>query len=105
MPTMESRRHLLTQLGTASVAGAGGLLPLFSRSRAAEEPLETTSVWLIRIPAICLVPQFVAHQLLLAEGFTDIRYIDAPSSARMTDALAKGTADFTQHFVTHLVTA
>jgi NitT/TauT family transport system substrate-binding protein len=70
-----------------------------------EEPLETTSVRLMRVPAICLAPQFVAHQLLLADGFTDIRYVDAPSSARFTDALAKGVADFTQHFVTHLVAA
>ena len=59
----------------------------------------------MRLPAICLAPQFVAHELLLGDGFTDIRYVDAPTSAKFTDALAKGTADFTQHFVTHLVTA
>jgi NitT/TauT family transport system substrate-binding protein len=100
MSIQPTRRSFLTSIPAACAVAA---LP--HEGFAAAETLETTSVRLMRVPAICLAPQFVAHRLLLAEGFTDIRYIDAPSSARFTDALAKGAADFTQHFVSHLVTA
>ena len=50
---MGTRRRFLT---TLSAAGAAGLLraPL---SAAAETPLETTAVRLMRIPAICHAPQ------------------------------------------------
>jgi NitT/TauT family transport system substrate-binding protein len=100
MSIQPTRRCFLTSIPAACAVAA---LP--HEGSAATETLETTSVRLMRLPAICLAPQYVSHQLLLAEGFTDIRYIDAPSSARTTDALAKGTVDITQHFVTHLVTA
>jgi NitT/TauT family transport system substrate-binding protein len=29
-----------------------------------------------RIPGLCIAPQYVAQELLLAEGFTDIQYVD-----------------------------
>ena len=47
------------------------LLPV-SRSLAAEGQLETTTVRLPRIPATCLAPQYIAEQLLRADGFTDV---------------------------------
>jgi NitT/TauT family transport system substrate-binding protein len=95
-----TRRRFLTSIPAACAVAA---LP--REGFAAAETLETTSVRLMRVPAICLAPQYVAQELLATEGFTDIRYVDAPSSARFTDALAKGAADFTQHFVSHLITA
>ena len=91
---MATRRRFLT---TLSAAGAAGLLraPLAS---AAETPLETTAVRLMRIPAICHAPQFVAEALLHAEGFTEVRYVVAATSAEINEAVAGGKADFSLHF-------
>jgi len=80
-----------------SVAGAAGLVraPL---ALAAEGPPETTSVRFMRIPIICHAPQFIAEDLLRAEGFTDVRFVDAASSAEINKAVASGKVDFNMHF-------
>jgi len=80
-----------------SVAGAAGLVraPL---ALAAEGPPETTSVRFMRIPIICHAPQFIAEDLLRAEGFTDVRFVDAASSAEINEAVASGKVDFNMHF-------
>ena len=66
---MQTRRCFLT---TLSLAGAAGLLRA-ARRLAAAGPPEITSVRFPRSPAICHAPQYVAEDLLRAEGFTDIR--------------------------------
>ncbi len=86
MPMVQTRRRFLTAL---SLAGAAGLVRA-PNLLAAEGPLETTSVRLTKIPGICLAPQYVAEELLRAEGFTEIRYVDAPPGS-----LPLGKADFT----------
>src|SRR6266496_6716 len=86
MPMVQTRRRFLTALSLARAAGlvrAPNLL-------AAEGTLETTSVRLTKIPGICLAPQYVAEELLRAEGVTEIRYVDAPPGS-----LPLGKADFT----------
>jgi hypothetical protein len=67
-----NRRELLR--GTM-VVGTAGLLGLLAPPVAAGPPPETTKLRLIREPTICLAPQYVAEELLLGEGFTDVRYI------------------------------
>src|SRR5262245_49464156 len=47
----------------------------------------------MRIPTICLAPQYVVEDLLRAEGFTDVHYVDAPSSAGFNDAIASGAGN------------
>src|SRR5215471_4664988 len=101
MPKMQTRRHFLAAM---SLAGAAGLLRA-PPGLAAEAPLETTTVRLMRIPAICHAPQFVAVELLHAEGFTDIRFVDAPSSASINEAIAHGQIDFNLHFASQFVSA
>jgi NitT/TauT family transport system substrate-binding protein len=59
----------------------------------AEGPLETTSVRLVNDRSICIAPEYVADELLRAEGFTDIRYVEAPGS-RQFDAFLRGELDF-----------
>jgi NitT/TauT family transport system substrate-binding protein len=101
MPTIQTRRQFLT---TLSLAGAAGLVrgpPL----QAAEGPLETTTVRFMRIPAICHAPQFVAEELLRAEGFTDIQFVDAASGAEINEAIARGKIDFNLHFASQFVSA
>jgi hypothetical protein len=77
MPMIQTRRQFLT---TLSLTGAAGLVGA-PRALAAEGAVETTTVRLAKGPGICIAPQYVAEELLRAEGFTDIRYVDGPPGA------------------------
>jgi NitT/TauT family transport system substrate-binding protein len=89
MPMTQTRRRFLT---TLSLTGAASLFRL-PPSQAAEGPLETTTVRLMRHPVICIAPQYVAEELLRAEGFTDIRYLEA-SQPGTSEAVARDEIDF-----------
>src|SRR5215510_4133476 len=101
MRMAQTRRTFLSTLASASVASLVSLPP----ARAGEERLETTTVRLLIKPTICGAPQYVAEQLLQAEGFTDIRYTKIASSAEVNDAVAHGRADFDAHFAPQWVSA
>src|SRR4051794_13053057 len=79
MPIVQSRRHLLTNITVAGATGFAGLsaASLYGsrKSVAAEPPPEVTTIRFEKDFATCLAPQ-VAEDLLRAEGFTDIRYVD-----------------------------
>src|SRR5580693_6259757 len=94
MKMIQTRRQLLT---TLSLAGAAGFLqtpiPRVPRAWAAERDLETTSVRLAKIPVICFAPQYVCEALLRAEGFTDVRYVDATPRA-LSEDLGRDRFDF-----------
>jgi NitT/TauT family transport system substrate-binding protein len=83
MEIVQSRRHFLA---SASMAAAAGLLGARG-SLADERPPETTTLRLQRGFTICLAPGQIAEELLRAEGFTDISYVDA-------ETVARGEADF-----------
>ena len=101
MPMMQTRRRFLT---TASMAG-GAVLLRAPPAPAAEGLLETTTVRLLHKPTICGAPQYVAEELLRAEGFTDIGYTKIASSAEVNDAIIQGRADFDAHFAPQWVSA
>jgi NitT/TauT family transport system substrate-binding protein len=87
---MQTRRRFLSML---SLAGASSLLrapPLL----AAEGALETTTVRLVNDTSICIAPEYLAEEFLRAEGFADIRYIEAPG-IKQFDAFLRGELDFT----------
>jgi NitT/TauT family transport system substrate-binding protein len=91
MQLVESRRDFLASaslVATAGVLGARG-------SFADEGPPETTTVRLRRDPSICVAPQYIAEDLLRAEGFTDIRYVPAQSGPIQAQMLTRGELDFT----------
>jgi len=71
---LQTRRRFLR---TAAFVGVAGMLPLLG-AQAAEPAPETTTVKLPIEPAICTMPQMITRQLLEAEGFTDIRFVDDP---------------------------
>jgi NitT/TauT family transport system substrate-binding protein len=100
MPMTQTRRRFLT---TASLAGAAGLV-LPPRALGAEGALETTTVRLSKISSICVAPQYVADELLRAEGFTDILYIDV-SPPGATGPVARGEIDFGLNYAPNYVTA
>jgi NitT/TauT family transport system substrate-binding protein len=90
MRALQTRRRFLTNLAGA---GAGAILLPAPRLLAAEPALETTTVRLPKIPVICFAPQYVCEELLRAEGFTDIRYIDADPLTYPVD-VGRGKYDF-----------
>jgi NitT/TauT family transport system substrate-binding protein len=92
---MRSRREFL---GLATAAGAAGLVGLGSRAAAAEPPPETTRLRLLRSPSICWAPQYIAGDLLQAEGFTEVTYVEMPTGA-VSVRLAAGEADMSLNFV------
>jgi NitT/TauT family transport system substrate-binding protein len=95
-----SRRELLTGL---AVAGAAGLLGLRPETSAAEPPPETRTLRLTRVPSICRAPQWVAEELLSAEGFTDVQYVKVLAGGKGADltgsALISGRVDLSMQFV------
>jgi len=101
MPVMQTRRRFLT---TLTLAGAASLVraPL---SAAAEDDLETTTVRIAKNEGICIAAQYIANDLLRAEGFTDIRHVFVPESTTRVRAIADGEADFSANFVGPLIEA
>ena len=99
MTPMHTRRRFLT---TLSFVGAGALLHT-TRAMATVGSLETTTVRLGKNPGICIAPQYVAEELLRAEGFTDVRYVEGPPGA--TEPLARGTHDFDTNYASNFVRA
>jgi NitT/TauT family transport system substrate-binding protein len=98
MHTIQSRRDFLT-----SVSAATALSLLGARAPLAEEDRpETTTIRLNRIPGICIAPQYLAEELLRAEGFTDVRYVPI-SSAIQHESIVAGQVDFSLHFAAPLV--
>jgi NitT/TauT family transport system substrate-binding protein len=92
MRITQSRRQFLTELSWAWAAGLIGA----PRAFAAEGPPETGTVRFVKFPGICNAPQYVAEELLQAEGFTDIRYVGpVAAGAPAIAAVARGDADFT----------
>jgi NitT/TauT family transport system substrate-binding protein len=86
MPMTETRRRFLT---TLSLAGAASLLGRPAKL-AAERPLETTTIWLPNDRSICIAPLLVAEELLRAEGFTDVGYIDVRADIPLQELARAG---------------
>ena len=119
MPIAQSRRRFLANFaftGAAELAGVGAasLVDGGGKTLAAEPPPEITTIRLERDPFTCIAPQIV-EELLHAEGFTDIRYVDvtlehvrrAEDANRgvIADLIARGEVDFARDFApSHLLT-
>jgi NitT/TauT family transport system substrate-binding protein len=93
-----SRREFL---GGVTLAGTAGFLGLQPRSAAAEPPPETTTLRLRQISGICVAPQYVAEELLHAEGFANVQYVKATGTTAGTTAeeLGSGEVDISMGFV------
>jgi NitT/TauT family transport system substrate-binding protein len=91
---MQTRRTFLRALTMAAVAA--GVRP----GRAdAEPPPETPRLRLYKFPGICLAPQYVAEDLLRAEGFTDVQYLEFPEGAAgVYERVGTGAVDLTQWY-------
>jgi NitT/TauT family transport system substrate-binding protein len=103
MSIVQTRRRFLT---TLSAAGAASLVRA-PPARAAAGALETTTVRIAKFPAICLAPQYVGEELLRAEGFTDVRYVEVPNPNvnGPAEGIGRGEADFSAVEAAYLVRA
>jgi NitT/TauT family transport system substrate-binding protein len=99
MQIRQSRREFLASVSALGIAG-----PLLSRdSVAAEPPLETTAIRLVRPSGICVAPIYIAKELLRAEGFADISYVAVPGGVASAQLAARGEADFLLNFAAPLL--
>jgi NitT/TauT family transport system substrate-binding protein len=95
-----SRREFLAKCG---LAGSAALLGFQSEIRAAEPPPETTRLRLVHGPSMCQAPQYLAEELLRAEGFVDVQYAKKEKAQGIEQALASGEADIAMLFVAPLL--
>ena len=95
MTMMQTRRRFLT---TLSLAGAAGFVRRRRRRRRTERAGDDQRPAGAKIPVICFAPQYVCEELLRAEGFTDIRYVDTPCRCGYRADLARGKVDFAFNF-------
>jgi NitT/TauT family transport system substrate-binding protein len=68
------------------------------RAEVTDPPLETTPIRLAKNPSICIAPQCVVSDLLNAEGFERVVYVESDAGLEQTKAVANGDLDFTLHF-------
>ncbi len=100
MQSIQTRRRFVATLSCAGVTGLIG-----GRNSFAEEaPPETTTIRLIKNAGICVAPQYVADELLRAEGFTEIQHVMS-SPAVMAEAIGRGEVDMSLHFAALLIPA
>ena len=84
---------------TATLGGAASLLGERAPAGAAEAPLETTKIRLSQIAGICVAPQYIAEELLKAEGFSDVQYVTSSSGVGTYRDMAAGNVDISMAFV------
>ena len=100
MQTTQSRRSFLATLSSAGVVGLGA-----AHSFAQEAPPETTAIRLGKISSICIAPQYVADELLRAEGFSEIHFVATEAGKPAAQALGRVEIDFTTNFSPPLIMA
>jgi NitT/TauT family transport system substrate-binding protein len=92
MSLIQSRRRFV---GTTAAAGAAALMGNSWPALADHGPPETTTLRIVKEPGICIAPQYVAEELLHAEGFSDVRYYELTADRASWPMLAAGTLDLT----------
>src|SRR5207247_10799562 len=90
-----SRRKFVNRLTLAGTAGLVGLPP---EPVVAEPPPETTRIRLVRSPAICISPLYLAVDLFRLEGFTEVVYVQVKNGKLFTQAVALGQVDLPVDF-------
>src|SRR5262249_34466603 len=99
MAVPQTRRRVLATMALAGVANLVHVTRSF-----ADGPPETTAIRLYKITNVCIAPQLIAQDLLRAEGFTDIRYIDAPYG-EIAQAIGQNKVDIGFDYAASFVSA
>ena len=90
---MTNRREFM---GAGAAAGALAYLP---DVLASDPPPETKRLRLPKVEVTCWAPAYVADELLKAEGFADVKFVDYRDTAGQYAALAAGEIDIMMSFV------
>ena len=100
---MHTNRRDLLLAGACAASTAlfwGGAARL--RAEAPNPPPETTTIRLARSPSLCIAPVYVVSDLLNAEGFTNVDYVEVGtyvgSGAEQNKAIWKTDVDFSLNF-------
>jgi NitT/TauT family transport system substrate-binding protein len=88
-PRQWKRRKFVQGMG--ALLAAAGLAACEKRSATQGSPPETTSIRIVKTPGICIAPEYIAEDLLRAEGFSEVVYV--PMSGLDSDPLAENRAD------------
>jgi NitT/TauT family transport system substrate-binding protein len=85
-----SRRRFITETSTLAAASLLGI----PGKAAAEPPPETRKIRLVKVPAVCLAPEYLAEELLRLEGFSEVEYAEIHQTTA-ADVLVANRADIT----------
>ena len=91
--------HRRKCLGGLAATGAALWRPYLAD---ADVPPEITTIRLAKPPALCVAPQFIVEELLRADGFTDIRYVDT-IEPEVSAAVGSGKVDFSMAYASQFV--
>ena len=101
MPNLNSRRRFLAGFSASVAVGlVGTVQPAY-----AELPPEVTRLRLPKIPSVCMAPQYVAEDLLYAEGFTEVTYVETQAGLVLSMDTASGKIDFGQNYLPAAIAA
>ena len=92
-----------TFLRGAAVAGLVARIGLDARRTDAQGPGETTRLRIPQFPSSCRSPEWLARELLRAEGFTDVQFVRVDGTLGVERALASGDADLAGHFAAPVI--
>ena len=94
-----TRRSFLVRTTRAAILGTAAF-PL--RHAGAEPPPEVTRIRIPQAPAICIAPLYLVDELLKAEGFVEVEYVQMTGNL-FTEAVASGKVDLALNFSGPLV--
>ena len=100
-PTRRSQIDRRKFLGHTATLGVASLLGI-PRLASAEPPPEVSRIRLVHAPAICLSPQYVAEDLLRAEGFSQVEYVKLATNTTAS-FIAAGHADMSMDATVELI--
>ena len=101
MQIIQNRRGFLAGMTAVGIVGPAG-----GRNAYAEDaPLDTTTVRFTHAPSTCNAPLYLAEELLRADGFTNLTYVDVDAGVNTPMKLANGEADIGFEFASAFVIA
>ena len=89
--------------GIAALTASASLSAYDFRRANAEAILETTRIRLVKGAGLCVAPQYVAEELLYAEGFTNVEYVPETTEIGTSKLVATGDADINMAFALPLI--
>jgi NitT/TauT family transport system substrate-binding protein len=103
MQIIQNRRIFLAGMSAAGAAGLFKVQPSIAATTG--PPPEVSKIRLAKIPGVCIAPQYVAEELLHAEGFDEIEYVESEPGNATTLNTASGNIDFSLNFITSSIVA